>query len=1030
MKTTGKIILSFFIGILLVAAVQAQEKTISGVIQDANTGEALPGATVFITGTTVGTTSDMDGNFTLKFSEGNLISVSFIGYLTKEIAIGDQIFLNIKLAADVEQLDEVVVMGYSSVRKSNVTGAVSAIEAKELSKLPVTDIDRALAGKVSGVRVNQATGAPGDAVSIRIRGVGTIGNNDPLYVIDGIPTKGALNVISPSDIESITILKDASSAAIYGSRSANGVVVITTKKGVSGKQIITYNGYYGIQQHGRLTPMVNTAEYVKIYNEAAIADDRDVIPSAIAATFADVDHMESIFRTAPIQSHQLSVSGGNATSQYLISGDYFNQDGIILNSFYDRYSFKANVNTKLSKKIRLNVNTNFAQSKRNVISNSGDGSSSDKGSVVRYAFFRTPGTPIYKENGDYVDMPDNPKFLGDGYNPVGLANHFDDKRMRYIFLNNALLEIKLFDDLVFRSNNGLNLNINDNKKFYEEWGDRGIDAPGSAAHSTAINTAFTTNNIFEYSKTFFALHDVRLLLGSEYIHDKTEEHGGSRQNYPQQTENFRYLDAGTGEQSSYGSAWEWALSSYFANLEYIFNSKYLATFTVRRDGSSRFSEKNRYGTFYSGSAAWRLEKEPFMEAFAEKANIGLLKLRTSYGKLGNQEIGDYPWATIISGGYDYPFGAQAQSMQKGYATSSQGNTNVKWETTKQFDLGFDLRMYDNKLIFNADYFEKVTSDMLIPFPAPAIGGSATYPWVNAGSVENKGFEFELGYQNKLGDFSYEITGNFSKVKNEVISLSGEDAKPVIGGEVDNNTFVTITEVGQAIGTFYVYEMDGIFQSATEILTHAYQGPNIKPGDVKYKDLSGANGVPDGKIDAFDRVHAGSAIPNFTYGLTVNLSYKNFDFSAFFQGVQGNKVYMQINKDIEGFYRAFPVTKRFYDEHWTPENPNNEFPRAAWGGATNNNRPSTRFIEDGSYVRLKNVQIGYTFPESTTSKLKIEQVRIYVSAQNMLTYTKFSGLDPEMQTSENSAAEGDRAVGIDWGTYPTAKTYLMGLRVSF
>jgi hypothetical protein len=339
-------------------------------------------------------------------------------------------------------------------------------------------------------------------------------------------------------------------------------------------------------------------------------------------------------------------------------------------------------------------------------------------------------------------------------------------------------------------------------------------------------------------------------------------------------------------------------------------------------------------------------------------------------------------------------------------------------------------MYDNKLIFNADYFEKVTSDMLIPFPAPAIGGSATYPWVNAGSVENKGFEFELGYQNKLGDFSYEITGNFSKVKNEVISLSGEDAKPVIGGEVDNNTFVTITEVGQAIGTFYVYEMDGIFQSATEILTHAYQGPNIKPGDVKYKDLSGANGVPDGKNDAFDRVHAGSAIPNFTYGLTVNLSYKNFDFSAFFQGVQGNKVYMQINKDIEGFYRAFPVTKRFYDEHWTPENPNNEFPRAAWGGATNNNRPSTRFIEDGSYVRLKNVQIGYTFPESTTSKLKIEQVRIYVSAQNMLTYTKFSGLDPEMQTSENSAAEGDRAVGIDWGTYPTAKTYLMGLRVSF
>jgi len=1009
------------------------QRTIEGTLTDVKTGETLIGATVQIKGTTLGTITDMDGKYKLVSDQLTALSVivySYIGYETQEQILGDLSVIDVKLSLAQQMLDELVVMGYSSVRKSNVTGAVSAIEAKELSKLPVTDIDRALAGQVSGVRVNQATGAPGDAVSIRIRGVGTIGNNDPLYVIDGIPTKGALNVISPSDIESITILKDASSAAIYGSRSANGVVVITTKKGVSGKQIITYNGYYGLQKHGKLTPMVNTAEYVKIYNEAAIADNRDVITPEIAATFADVDHLESIFQIAPIQSHQISVSGGNATSQYLISGDYFNQDGIILNSFYDRYSFKANVNTKLSKKIRLNINTNFAQSKRNVISNSGDGSSSDKGSVVRYAFFRTPGTPIYKENGDYVDLPENPKFLGDGYNPVGLANHFDDKRMRYIFLNNALLEINIFEGLVFRSNNGLNLNISDNKKFYAEWGDRGIDAPGSAANSTAINTAFTTNNIFEYSKTFYALHDVRLLLGSEFIHDKTEEHGGSRQNYPQQSENFRYLDAGIGEQTSYGSAWEWALNSYFANLEYIFNSKYLATITFRRDGSSRFSEQNRYGTFYSGSAAWRLEKEPFMEAFVEKANIDLLKFRTSYGKLGNQEIGDYPWATIISGGYDYPFGGQSQSMQKGYATSSQGNSNVKWETTKQLDFGVDLRMYGNKLIFNADYFDKVTSDMLIPFPAPAIGGSASYPWVNAGSVENKGYEFELGFQNKTGDFSYEITGNFSKVNNEVISLSGKDAKPIIGGEVDNNTFVTITEVGQAIGTFYVYQMDGIFQSATEILTHAYQGPNIKPGDVKYKDLSGANGVPDGKIDAFDRVHAGSAIPNFTYGLTVNLTYKNFDLSAFFQGVQGNKVYMQINKDIEGFYRAFPVTQRFYDKHWTPENPNNEFPRAAWGGATNNNRPSTRFIEDGSYVRLKNLQIGYTLPTSTTTKLNIEQIRIYVSAQNMLTYTKFSGLDPEMQTSENAASEGDRAVGIDWGTYPTAKTYLMGVRVTF
>jgi TonB-linked SusC/RagA family outer membrane protein len=1010
----------------------AQGQTITGKVIDPE-GIELIGVNIVIKGTTTGTITSTTGDFTLTIPEDiedPILIVSYIGYLSQEIPVGTTTNFNLQLLEDSELLDEVVVTGYSSIRKSNITGAVSTVKAEEIAKLPFTDIDRALSGKVSGVRVNQATGAPGDAVSIRIRGVGTIGDNDPLYVIDGIPTKGALNVIAPSDIESISILKDASAASIYGSRSANGVVVITTKKGQSGKQSVTYNGYYGVQTHGRLTPMVNTEEYINIYNEAATADDRDVITPEIAATFADINHLESIFQTAPVQSHQISVSGGNENSQYLVSGDYFNQEGIILNSFYDRYSFKANVNTQLNKRIRVNVNTNFAHTKRNIISNSGDGAASDKGSVVRYAFFRTPGTAIYKENGDYVDLPPNPKFLGDGYNPVGLANYFDDKERRYIFLNNALIEIKILEGLVFRSNNGINLNVTNRKKFYQEWGDRGIDAPGSATNSTDINTALTSNNVLEYEKTFKELHYMRLLLGSEVIHDKTEHHGGSRQNYTQQTANFRYLDAGIGEQRSDGSAWEWALVSYFANMEYIFKSKYLVTFTLRRDGSSRFSEQNRYGTFYSGSAAWRLDKESFLENFVTKAKISMLKLRGSIGMLGNQEIGDYPWATIISGGYDYPFGGQFQSLQKGYAISQQGNDDVKWETTKQMDFGLDLRLFDNKLTFNADYFQKVTSDMLIPFPAPSIGGDAEYPWVNAGSVENKGYEFELGYRNKMGDFRYEINGNFAKVNNEVLTLSGKDAKPIIGGEVDNNTFVTVTEVGEAIGTFYVYQMDGIFQSTTEVLTHAYQGSNIKPGDVKYKDISGPEGIPDGTIDAYDRIHAGSAIPDFTYGLTINLFYKNFDFSAFVQGVQGNKVYMQINKDIEGFYRAFPVTKRFYDNHWTPQNPNNEVPRAAWGGATNNNRPSTRFIEDGSYVRLKNIQIGYTLPQSFSNKVRIERFRIYVSAQNLFTLTRFSGLDPEMQTSENAADEGDRAVGIDWGTYPTSKTYLIGLNVTF
>jgi TonB-linked SusC/RagA family outer membrane protein len=1030
MNKIEKTILSLLLGFLLVARLQAQVVEITGLVTDAQTGEPLPGATVVISGTGTGTATDLDGNFVLDYSEGEMLTVSYIGYRTEEIPIGSTTYFTIRLTPDMAQLDEIVVTGYTSVRKSNITGAVSTVKSEELTKLPVNEIDRALAGKVSGVRVNQATGAPGDDITVRIRGVGTINNNDPLYVIDGIPTKGALNVLSPSDIESIAILKDAASASIYGARAASGVVVITTKKGKAGEQKVSYNGSYGFQQHGRLTPMVNTEDYIDIYNEAATADGRETISPEIAATFVDINHLEEIFRTAPMQSHQVGVSGGNEKTRYLVSGDYYNQEGIILNSYYDKYSLKSNIDSKISDRIKVNIYSNFAYSKRNIISNSGDGASSDKGSVVRYAFFRTPGTPTYKENGDYIDLPPNPKFLGDGYNPVGLANHFDDKLRRYIFLNSALFEIKIFEHLVFRSNNGINLNIIDRKKFYAEWGDRGIDAPGSAVNETAINTALTSNNVLEYSRDLNERHFIKFLLGSEIIHDRTELHGGTRQNYTQQTENFRYLDAGIGEQTSYGNAWEWALLSYFANLEYTLTDRYLFSATLRRDGSSRFSENNRWGTFYSGSAGWRLDREAFMENFVQKARINMLKPRVSYGINGNQEIGDYPWATIIGGGYDYPFGEQTQTMQYGYAISSQGNDDVKWESTTQVDVGLDLRMFANKLIFNADYYYKVTDDMLIPFPAPSIGGSAEYPWVNAGSVENQGIDLELGLQSKKGEFSYEVNGNISFVKNKVLSLSGTDAKPIIGGEVDNNTFVTVTEVGQPIGTFYVYEMEGIFQSTTEILTHAYQGPNIKPGDVKYRDLSGPDGIPDGTIDAYDRVHAGSAIPDFSYGLTVNLAYRNFDFSTFFQGVYGNKVYMQIHKDIEGFYRAFPVTQRYYDDHWTPENQSNEVPRAAWGGATNNNRPSTRFIEDGSYLRLKNIQLGYTLPTNVSTKIRIDQLRIYVSAQNLFTITKFPGLDPEMQTSENSMSEGDRAACIDWGTYPTSKTYLIGVNVSF
>jgi len=1007
---------------------------VKGVVKDA-AGNPLTGATVSVKGTTTSVLTNKEGVFSFSsLPENSVLVISYVGYKTQEVVINGQEMVQVNLEEDNKGMNEVVVVGYQSRRRGDLSGALSVVNVGGISKLPVLSVDQALEGKVPGVRITQNTGQPGDGVVVRIRGVGTINDNNPLFIIDGIPTKDGINFLSANDIESMVVLKDASSAAIYGSRAANGVVLITTKTGKKGKPQFNYSGYGGFQSHGTLPKMANTAEYVELYNEAADNDNAGVTNPAlirpkIPATIdmANTDWLKAIFQNGQIQSHQLSVRGGNDKVLYYISGNYFKQDGIIINSWYERYSLLSKLNINLSDKLSIASNINISYSKKNMIGSSGDGYAGNGGSVVRYALFRTPPIPVYDSAGVYSDLPAYPGFFGDGYNPVALANKTDNKEIQYRVFTNLYAEYKVLKNLKFKSEVGLDAIINNDKRFDENYGTNlRINNPSRLTVSTATNMNIVWNNTLSYNKTFNTIHNVSFLAGTEAISNKNNLHGGTDRDFANQTPQFRYIGNGNGligSTTAFEGQNESALFSLFGNANYSYHNLYLLSANVRRDGSSRFGPENQYGTFFSGSAGWNAHNEKWVQDHWPV--ISKLKLRASYGQLGNQEIPDYGFVSIIGNLYNYPFG-QTPVSNPGSTIATLGNPKVKWESSTQADAGIDAGIWKDKLNLTVDYFIKTTSDMLIPIPLPLIGGSAKPPYLNAGKVENKGLEVELNYKNDDRLFKYEVSINFSTIANKVISLS--NGQPIAGGRIDNNYNATLTTVGHPIGSFYLLEEEGIFQNAADVFASAYQGKNIQPGDVKFKDQNG-----DGIIDENDRTFLGSAIPKYIFGATANLEYRNFDLSVFFQGQYGNKIYSQVNMDIEGFYRAFNVTQRVYDERWQGEGTSNAMPRVSFNGASNNKYPSSRFLEDGSYVRLKNLQLGYTIPEKIVSRLHIKSLRVYITGQNLWTLTNYTGLDPEMHISDNVKRDtygGDVAAGIDWGTYPSARSYIFGVNLNF
>lgn len=1005
---------------------------VTGVVSDAS-GIPLEGITVSVKGSRVAVQTDAQGKFSINVPDNGVLIFSSVNYTTQEVPINGQSSLSIKMVAVSKELNEVVVVGYQTQRRSNITGAVTTVNVDDVSKIPIGFADQALQGQASGVRITQSTGQPGDGIALRIRGVGSVNNNDPLYIIDGVPTQDGINFLAADDIASITVLKDAASAAIYGARSSNGVVIITTKNGKTGKTNISYSVYTGVQTHGYLTPMVNAAEYKTLFDEM-VANDNSIlaannplrkspIPDSIA--MANTDWLGAIFRTASEQDHELAVNGGTEKTQYSVSANVFRQDGIILNSGYNRYTLRTKLNSEVTDRLKIGLNLSFSYYDKNSISSSGDGYAGNGGSVIRYALFRDPAIPVYSSPGVYSDLPLYPGYFGDGYNPVGLANNTNNKEKQYRGFGDVFAEYKILQNLFFKTDFGGDVFVTQDKTFNLNWGTGGrINNPSSLAESQTTSENMVWNNTLRYNKTFNGLHNLSFLIGTEAVSNTTINTSESDQNFPNQIPSLQFLGNGLNFQQEKAdeSEGQWALFSYFGNANYSYNNEFFLSGTVRRDGSSRFGPANRWGNFFSGAAGWNLMNEKWFTNILPV--FSRMKIRASYGQLGNQNIGDYPFVSVVSNTNNYVLGSPQAPVQ-GYTVSSLGNTNVKWETSTQKDVGVDIGIFHDKLSLTVDYFDKENSNMLVAVTLPMIGGEVKPPYINDGSVQNKGFEFDVKYINNDHKLKYSFSGNLATIQNKVLSIP----VPIQGGRIDNGVYATLTTAGHPLGSFYGYQTDGIFQNQSEIFTSAYQGPGVRPGDVKYKDI-----VPDGTIDPSDRTFLGSAIPKFTYGFTATLNYLNFDMSVLLQGSYGNKIYLQVNQDIEGFYRSFNLTQRVYDQRWHGEGTSNTMPLVSWLDQTNNKKePSSRFLEDASYCRLKNVQIGYNLPKKLTSRLHIKNLRFYVTGTNLVTITKYTGLDPEMHISTNVKAEqypSDVAAGIDWGTYPSAKSYIIGANLNF
>ena len=983
------------IGMLLPMCMFAQQITVQGVVKD-QTGETVIGASVMEKGTTNGTITGIDGDFSLNMSPNGTLVVSFVGYKTQEVQVKGQKQLQVVLSEDAEMLDEVVVIGYGTMKKSDLTGAVSSIGNKDIKDSPVSNLGQAIQGKISGVQIVDA-GKPGDNVSIKIRGLGSINNCDPLVVIDGVPTDLGLSSLNMADVERLDVLKDASATAIYGSRGANGVVMITTKRGTEGKGKLAVSANYSFQNATNVPSLLNAAQYAELSNDMMVNSGRNPNPEWAnpSELGAGTDWMDELLRTGVMQNYTVSYSGGNEKSHYYVSGGFLDQSGIVKSVNYRRFTFQSNSDAQVLKWLKFSNNITFsADTKKSGSYNIGD------------ALKALPIYPVKNEDGSWSGPDGNSEWYGSTRNPIGPTELNKSQTDGYNFLANLTAELTFTKWLKFKSTFGYDAKFWFIDNFTPKYNWKPTPTEETSRYKSDNKSfAYLWDNYFLFDHTFAEKHRVGLMAGMS-AQWNTNDYLNAQKNVFM-FDNVHEMDNGEEMYAIGGNETEWALLSYMARVNYSYEDRYLLTATIRRDGSSRFGKKHRWGTFPSVSVAWRASQEKW---FPKNDYINDLKVRAGYGVTGSQaSVGNYSYLASYNTSV-YPFGISSGN-QTALVSSTLANPYIHWEEVAQTNIGFDASLFNSRVMFSFDAYLKETRDMLVKASIPITSGfeDTTTTYTNAGKVRNQGIEMSLHTINLTGELGWETNLTATYNKNKIKDLNSD--VPYYINQI-NNSYVTMLAKDYPINVFYGYVTDGIFQNQSEVNTHAVQ-PGAEPGDIRFRDLNN-----DGVINDSDRTVIGNPNPSWLFSMNNSLSYKGFELSVFLQGIAGNKIYNANNIDNTGMAAAYNQTTDVL-KRWQGEGTSNSMPRAVFGDPNQNTRVSDRFVENGSYLRLKNITLSYTFPKQWLQKAQIENARLSLSCENVATITGYSGFDPEVGIN-----------GIDQNRYPISRTFSLGLNFNF
>jgi TonB-linked SusC/RagA family outer membrane protein len=1032
------VLVTFLFLIAVIPLAQAQKRQVSGKITAFETGSGMPGVTVLIKGTTQGVVTDTSGVYSIAAENTNTLVYSFIGYNAEERTVGNLETIDVELLPDISTLQEIVVVGYGTQKRSDLTGSIASISTKEIKSSPATTFDQLIQGRASGVQVIQNSSAPGGAVSIMIRGGNSLtAGNAPLYVIDGFPVynndkdatsrrlsdigqpQNALSAVNPNDIESIEILKDASATSIYGARGANGVVLITTKRGKVGEPRVEFESYYGMQNVIRTLPVLNASQYAQLVNDANMNDGKPAVFSNPDSLGAGTNWQKEIFRKAPIQNYYLAISGGDDNTRYTISGGYFNQNGVVRGSDFQRYSFRANLDRKVNDKVTIGNNLTISRTFSNKTIASTDGGPSatvNTGSIYAALMF-SPTVPIRDSIGKYSNNTVPGALQID--NPLALANETTEEITTTRALGSVFADYAILKNLNFKSSFGADIAYTKENSYYPSTIQSAAASFGLAGIGVVQNTTWLNENTLSFNHTFKERHAFTALAGYTMQSSKLERVYTSGSGFI--SDQLKYNNLGLGNPSrSASSARKWALNSFLSRATYNLDGKYLFMGTVRADGSSKLGANNKYSVFPSASAAWRVSEESFLKGSKWLSD---LKIRASYGLSGNQEVPEYQSLDSLAS-QNYVFGSVYS--YRGVGPSRIGNPDIKWETTAQFDAGVDVGFFQNRVVATADYYIKRTRDLLLEEELPTTSG---YERVvrNIGSNQNKGVELSLYTYNLVNKFKWNTIFNISANRNEILDLGQVTEFTAGRGSNFLNVPTTgIVRVGQPVGLFYGLVSDGVFKDESAVLAHSYVDaagetkliqPDAKPGDERFVDTN-----QDGVITSSDRTIIGKAQPKYIFGFTNNFSYQGFEVNIFIQSVQGAQILNMNRFELESLTGTTNQSTAVLNR-WTPEHMDTNIPRATTSHAT---LLSNRFVEDGSYIRVKNISLAYNLPTSLIKGKVFKTAKVYISGQNLFTITNYTGYDPDV----NSFASYNLTLGTDYGSYPNAKSYRVGVNLSF